>query len=76
MWDNGNANLGAKTTGLEAANLPLKIRLKRRDQLAKASSIIRETSRSIDDDAAARSCLWLARDLQDVAAIYSKGSAS
>jgi hypothetical protein len=65
-----------KTTRSEAASLPPEIRSQRHDQLVKASAIIRKTSKQIDDEAAARSCLWLARNLQDVASIYVEGGAA
>ena len=76
MWAKENASPGVQTTRSEAADLPPEIRTQRHDQLVKASTIIRKTSRQIEDEAAARSCLLLARHLQDVAAVYVEGGAA
>lgn len=76
MRDNENANLGAKTTGLEAANLPPEIRARRYDQLANAIVVIRGFAHSMDDEEAGIICHCLAGYLQDIVPLYSEGRAS
>ena len=76
MWDNENASLGAKNTGLVAANLPPEIRARRYDQLANAIVVIRGLTPTLDDFDAGLGCHLLAGTLQDIARVYRKGGAS
>jgi hypothetical protein len=76
MRDNENANLGAKNTGLVAANLPPEIRARRYDQLANAIVVIRGLTPTLDDFDAGLGCHLLAGDLQDIARLYREGGAS
>ena len=76
MWDNENANFGAKNTGSVAANLPPEIQARRYDQLANAIVVIRGLTPTLDDFDAALDCHLLVGTLQDIARVYREGRAS